>query len=149
MSGFAVECQCPLFSVITLLDVKIVTITEQFPDPHIMTADWLTRLLSSSVDLASIHLVLISDTRSYFVGELLVHCEDFHGIVLCTEPVYRLGRMLIREISQLLGGKSEPPPTHLCIIPLNFLEPFALGEVCLTPYANGCGSGGCNWPWRS
>jgi hypothetical protein len=42
----------------------------------------------------------------------------FHGIILCTDPVYRLGLMFVREIAQLLRNRFDPLPTNLSVIPL-------------------------------
>jgi hypothetical protein len=110
-----------------------------------MTLDSLQVELQPIVSIGDIDLVLISDPRSFYFADLLIHIATFRGIILCTDPVYRLGRMFVREISQLLRNRFDPLPTTPLIMPLRFMEPFAFGEICLIPHANGCGLGGCNW----
>jgi hypothetical protein len=145
MTEFSINSPSPLFSVVSFLDIKLITITESLPDPLSMTLLWFLGQITDHIRLDEIEIVLISDPRSFFFTNLLLACPDFHGIVLCTDPVYRLGRLLLREISRLLENRFEPLPTNHSIISLKFQQPFPYGEIALIPMANGCGLGSCNW----
>ena len=145
MSAFCVTCESGLFSLISLLDVKILVVSESLPEPQSMSIEWFCAQLSEVVEVADVDIVLISDGRAFYFADLLVNCEDFHGVVLCTHAVYRIGRMFIREINTLLRGNATPLPENLSIVPLRFLEQFAFGEIAVVPYPNGCGLGNSNW----
>ena len=145
MSGFRVACENSTFAVVSFLDVNILVMTESLPEPQIMNIDWLRAQLKDALTIDDIDIVLIGDSRSFYFANLLVNCDDFHGVILCTHPVYRLGRLMLREISTLRTNKATPVPTSLSIVPLRILEVFPFGEIAIIPHANGCGLGNCNW----
>lgn len=142
--SFLVEKISSFYSVFSLLDIRIVAFVELNPNLCDMKYEWFRKQIED-LDLSTVEIVLISDPRSFFVSELLFKCEEFQGVILCTESVYRIGRLHVLEDQFLLSNNNEPLPTHLTLISLQFQEQFPYSEICITPLPNGTGIGNCNW----
>lgn len=132
------------YSTISLLDINILLITDSFPDPMNIKKEDFKAVIGADL-LSSISIVLISDPRSFYYTSLLYQIPEFNGIVLCTNAVYRLGRLFIRETTRLLTNNDIEVPTNLSIIPINFFQPYQFDEITIIPYPNGTGIGNCNW----
>ena len=143
MPSFSVNCN--LFSsIIKLLNANILVITEQLPDPINMKKEWFIQKIGLKV-IEETNIVLICDPHSFYFTELLFQIPSFQGVVLCTHPVYRIGRLIIKEIKLLLNNNKEAMKVELSIMPMAFYQPFSYGEICITPYPNGTGIGNSNW----
>ena len=144
MSGFKVLSSTPNYSQFSFLGLNFITLTELRPNMNEQNRDWFKKIFQG-IDFSNIQVVLVSDPRSFFITQFILEDEQFFGIILLTEPVFRIGLLLIREFRQIDKNNGKPLPNDLRYNPLAFEQPYSLGEISFIPVPNGTGLGNSNW----
>jgi len=133
-----------VFSRFNLLGVNIVALFENNPSALKMNRDWFDSRFKD-IDFAGVNMVLISDSRSYFLVDYILNIPEFRGFILITQASYRVGRMLCFEDYLLVNDQEKVLDTDTRVSYLNFYQPFSFREITAIPFPNGCGIGSCNW----
>lgn len=109
-----------------------------------MDQEWFLGQLSG-INIDEIDIILISDPRSLYFSEMMLKVPNFHGIVLCTDATFRIGRAFLYDFQVIFHARTEPLPNNLSYVQLNFDQHFAFGNISIIPVQNGTGLGNCNW----
>ena len=144
MSVFKIESSSPNYSLFSFLGINFITLTELKPNMNEQDRVWFQTIFQD-VKFSNIQVVLVSDPRSFFITQFILEDEQFSGIILLTEPVLRIGLLLIREFRQINKNNGKPLPNDLRYNFLAFQQPYALGEISFIPVPNGTGIGNSNW----